>query len=70
MFLQYFASDIQLAAMVFWTFGDAARASWRELYLMSAVTLACFLYFWLNSWNYNAIDAGEETARSLGIRVG
>ena len=58
MFLQYFASDVQLAA------------SWRELYLMSAVTLACFLYFWLNSWNYNAIDAGEETARSLGIRVG
>lgn len=70
MFLQYFASDVQLAAMVFWTFGDAARASWRELYLMSAVTLACFLYFWLNSWNYNAIDVGEETARSLGIRVG
>ena len=69
MFLQYFASDVQLAAMVFWTFGDTARASWRELYLMSAVTLGCFLYFWLNSWKYNAIDAGEETACSLGVRV-
>jgi len=31
MFLQYFADDVQLAAMVFWTFGDLARAGWREL---------------------------------------
>lgn len=69
MFLQYFASDVQLAAMVFWTFGDTSRASWQELYLMGSVTLVCFIYFWVNSWNYNAIDAGEETARSLGVRV-
>lgn len=69
MFLQFFASDVQLAAMVFWTFGDTARASWNELAMMSIVTLGCFLYFWANSWSYNAIDAGDETARSLGVRV-
>jgi iron complex transport system permease protein len=69
MFLQFFASDVQLAAMVFWTFGDTARASWSELAVMAAVTLLCFLYFWANSWCYNAIDAGDETARSLGVRV-
>ena len=69
MFLQFFASDVQLAAMVFWTFGDTARASWSELGAMSVVTLGCYLYFWTNSWSYNAIDAGEETARSLGVRV-
>jgi iron complex transport system permease protein len=68
-FLQFFASDVQLAAMVFWTFGDTARASWSELAVMAAVTLLCFLYFWANSWCYNAIDAGDETARSLGVRV-
>ncbi|OQX20602.1 MAG: iron ABC transporter permease [Desulfobulbaceae bacterium A2] len=69
MFLQYFASDVQLAAMVFWTFGDTARASWSELGLMAGITGACSLYFLANSWNYNAIDAGDETARSLGVRV-
>lgn len=69
MFLQFFASDVQLATMVFWTFGDTARASWSELGMMSIVTLGCFLYFWANSWSYNAIDAGDETARSLGVRV-
>lgn len=69
MFLQFFASNVQLAAMIFWTFGDTARASWNELGAMSGVCLGCFLYFWANSWSYNALDAGDETARSLGVRV-
>ena len=69
MFLQYFADDIQLAAMVFWTFGDAARAGWNELAVLAAVTAAATLYFILNAWNYNAVDAGDETARGLGVRV-
>ena len=69
MFLQYFATDVQLAAMVFWTFGDTSRASWAELGLMSVLTLGCVLYFLANSWNYNAIDAGDETAKGLGVRV-
>jgi iron complex transport system permease protein len=69
MFLQYFADDVQLAAMVFWTFGDTARASWSELGVITGVTLACCAYFLCNGWNYNAIDAGDETARGLGVRV-
>jgi len=69
MFLQFFADDVQLAAMVFWTFGDTARASWREIGYMAAATLAVSLFFFANSWNYNAIDAGDETAKGLGVRV-
>lgn len=69
MFLQYFADDVQLAAMVFWTFGDTARASWPELGIMGVVTLLGLLYFLVNRWNYNAVDAGDETATSLGVRV-
>ena len=69
MLLQYFADDVQLAAMVFWTFGDTARASWSELGLITAVTLVASVYFMVNSWNYNAIDAGDETARGLGVHV-
>jgi iron complex transport system permease protein len=69
MFLQYFATDVQLAAMVFWTFGDTARATWGELGLMAVVVLPGFFYFWAKSWSYNAMDAGDETARGLGVRV-
>jgi iron complex transport system permease protein len=69
MLLQFFADDMQLAAMVFWTFGDTARATWTELGFITTVTVACVLYFFANSWNYNAIDAGDETAKGLGVRV-
>jgi iron complex transport system permease protein len=69
MFLQFFADDVQLAAMVFWTFGDVARASWPELAFLSVVTLAATLYFLMNAWSYNAVDAGDETAKGLGVKV-
>lgn len=69
MFLQYFASDTQLAAVVFWTFGDVGRASWSELGLMALLVALSTVYFMANRWNYNAIDAGCETAQGLGIRV-
>jgi len=69
MFLQYFADDVQLAAMVFWTFGDTARASWSELGLITIVVILSTIYFIYNRWNYNAIDAGDETAKGLGVNV-
>lgn len=68
MFLQYFADDVQLAAMVFWTFGDTGRADWSECTLMALLVGGCFLFFMANRWNYNAVDAGDETAKSLGVR--
>ncbi len=70
MLLQFFADDMQLAAMVFWTFGDTARATWTELGFITTVTVVCVLYFFGNSWNYNAIEAGDETAKGLGVQVG
>ena len=69
MMLQFFADDVQLAAMVFWTFGDVARTDWHDLAFLSVVTIFALFYFLFNSWNYNAIDIGDETARGLGVRV-
>ncbi|SHE33460.1 iron complex transport system permease protein [Desulfofundulus australicus DSM 11792] len=67
--LQFFASDVQVASIVFWTFGDIGRASWRDLEIMVVVTGAALLYFMANRWNYNALDGGEETAKGLGVDV-
>ena len=69
MFLQYFADDTQLAAVVFWTFGDVGRINWPELKIMTGVVLLAVIFFIANRWNYNAIDAGDETAKSLGVNV-
>jgi len=68
-FLQYFADDTQLAAVVFWTFGDVGRVTWTELEIMAGVVLLAIIFFVANCWNYNAIDAGDETAKGLGVNV-
>ena len=67
--LQYFASDVELSAFVFWTFGDLGNTTWTEIRLMTAVVLLAFAYFFLRRWDYNALYAGEQTAVSLGVNV-
>lgn len=70
MMLQFFASDTQLAAMVFWTFGDAARANWGQIGIMAALSGAVLAGFLLAARQLDAIVVGDETARGLGVRVG
>jgi iron complex transport system permease protein len=67
--IQYFAADVKLAAVVFWTFGDLGRTSWREIMIMMVISALALLYFLFNRWNYNALQSGEESARSLGVDV-
>jgi iron complex transport system permease protein len=67
--LEYIANDVQLAAVVFWTFGDLGRASWRDFGILAVVILPVTGYFIRNSWNYNALDTGDETAQSLGLNI-
>lgn len=67
--MQYFAQDAQVAAAVFWTFGDLGRVSWKEVHILSAMTLMALIFFMFRRWDYNALDSGEETAKSLGVNV-
>ncbi|MBC3805410.1 iron chelate uptake ABC transporter family permease subunit [Acetobacterium fimetarium] len=67
--LQYFSSDVQMAAIVFWTFGDLGRASISNISIAAVVTLAALIYFMFNRWNYNALECGEHTATGLGVNV-
>ena len=67
--LQYLADDSRLAAIVYWAFGDTARANWNAIMLMIACLLPISVWFLSQSWNYNAIVLGEETALGLGVPV-
>jgi iron complex transport system permease protein len=67
--VQYFAPDIKIAAAIFWTFGDLGRVSWNESFVIIAVVIVSAIYFILKRWDYNAMDNGEETAKSLGVRT-
>ncbi len=65
--MQYLATEAELAAIVFWMFGDLGRASWQEVSILSLVLIPVYLYFAMMSWNYKALQSGDEYARSLGV---
>ena len=67
--LQYFADEVELNAMVFWTFGDLGSTDWKEIGFMLVVVVVSGVYFVLHRWDFNALLSGTETATSLGIHV-
>lgn len=67
--IQYFADDVMVATVVYWTFGNLGRAGWREITLIAILCLISFLFFIYNRWNYNAMEGGIHTAKSLGVPI-
>lgn len=67
--IQYFADEIELASLVFWTFGNLGSTTWSDLRIMGIVVLLTSICFLLHRWDYNALLSGTETAVSLGINV-
>lgn len=67
--IQYFADDVEVAAAVFWTFGDLGRISWKEVFILAITIGLALTYFMFRRWDYNALDSGEESAKSLGVNV-
>ena len=67
--IQYFANEVELASLVFWTFGDLGSTGWDDMKPMALVVAVLIVYCVLHRWDYNALLSGEETAVSLGINV-
>lgn len=67
--IQYFAESVQIAAAIFWTFGDVGRAAWQEVGILAVVVGCSMIYFMLKRWDYNALDNGPDAAKSLGVNV-
>jgi iron complex transport system permease protein len=68
-FMQYIATDSQLGNIVAWTFGDMGKATWSWNALIIMVFLPVALYFFYKRWDYNALNAGEDTAKGLGVNT-
>jgi iron complex transport system permease protein len=67
--VQYLATETELASVVFWSFGDVARSSKGEIGLTAGAGLLVSLWLWSVRWDLNALAAGEEAARGLGVPV-
>ena len=67
--LQYFATDSALASIVYWQFGDVTKLDWTKILFITIILVICTIYFMNKRWDYNALDAGDETARCLGVDI-
>jgi iron complex transport system permease protein len=67
--VQYFCDDVMVATVVYWTFGSLGRAGCTEIAIIAALTFGAFVFFYYNRWNYNAMEGGTHTAKSLGVPV-
>jgi len=67
--LQYFAEAEAVKAAVFWMVGDLGKSSWEKLAIVAVVTAICIPLLIWKSWDLNIMGAGDESAKSLGVRV-
>jgi iron complex transport system permease protein len=68
-FLQYVGNLDEVHEVVFWMMGSLDRSSWDRVAMISAILALCLPYLIIKSWDINAISAGDETAKSLGVDV-
>lgn len=67
--VQYFCDDVMMATVVYWTFGSLGRAGWHEIGMIYLLSGGALVFFLANRWNYNAMESGVHTAKSLGVPV-
>lgn len=67
--MQYMADPVQLSTIVSWTFGSVAYTSWSWDLILFAVLVLVAFFFFVNRWNMNTMDAGDEVAKGLGINT-
>jgi len=67
--VQYLATETELAKVVFWTFGDVARSSWKEIRILTGAVCLATVYLIGARWDLNALAAGDDTAKGLGVNV-
>lgn len=67
--MQYGASEIQLAQIVFWMMGSLARATWIKVGVCAAMLAIAIPYFMSRSWALTALRMGDDKAASLGVNV-
>ena len=67
--VQFFATETELATVVFWAFGDVARSNWSEISLIAFVFGIILCFYQYQQWNLNTLSSGDHVAKSLGVNI-
>jgi len=57
--MQYFADEVELNTLVFWTFGDLGNTGWTDVGRLAVMVVLVSLYFYGKRWDFNALLSGE-----------
>ena len=67
--LSYFTTDEKLRNLTVWLMGGMWGASWTAVLLLIPITILTFFLLVRMSWDLNALSAGDDVAKNLGINV-
>ena len=67
--LQYMGTTEEVTAVVFWLMGNLSKATWSKIGIVSIIVFGTLPLFMKYAWDFNALNAGDETAKSLGVNT-
>ena len=66
---KYFSDDNQLREITMWIMGSMTGATWGVDLILLPIVVACSLVLFHMSMELNALSAGDDLAKSLGVDV-
>ncbi len=67
--LKYWSNNDKLKDLELWLMGGMWGANWNAVIILLPVTIICAVLLAMKAWDLNALSAGDEIAKNLGIRV-
>ena len=67
--VQYFGESESVKSAIFWSVGDLGRANWKKIRIVAPIVFMGTILLIRKSWALNVLNAGDESAKSLGINV-
>ena len=67
--LKYFSNAEALKNLEVWLMGGFWGANWHSITLLTPLLIISFFLLIRQAWEFNALNAGEETAISLGVNI-
>ena len=68
--LKYLTNDEKLREITLWLMGGMWGASWNAVLILIPLSVVSFILLERMSWDLNALSAGDDVAKNLGINVG
>lgn len=67
--LKYVSDNDRLRDLVMWLMGGMWGAKWDVVILLIPIVLISFVLLAIRSWDLNALSAGDDIAKNLGVNV-